>query len=68
VIQPDQNVTATLSYRFSYLILSYSSSWRSYFCKNIRYVWIFCVLVIRSCVIWQFVVLKINYGVLKLQE
>jgi len=36
----------------SYPILSHSSSWRSYFCKNIRYFWIFWVLMIRSCVIW----------------
>jgi len=31
------NVTARLSYPPSYLILSHSSSWRSYFCKNIGY-------------------------------
>jgi len=31
---------------------NHSRSWRSYFCKNIGYVWIFCVLVMRSCVIW----------------
>jgi len=52
-IQPDQNVTATLLYPPSYLILSHSSSWRSYFCKNIGDFWIFCVLVIKSCVIWS---------------
>jgi len=40
-----QNVTAILSYPPSYLILSHSSSWRRYF-------WIFCVLVIRNCLIW----------------
>jgi len=34
-IQPLQNITATLSYPPSYLILSHSSSWRNYFCKNI---------------------------------
>jgi len=39
-IQPDQNVFVTQSYPPSYLILSNSSSWRSYFCKNIGYVWI----------------------------
>jgi len=43
----DQNVTVTLSYPLSYLILSHSSSKRSYFCKNIGYFWIFCVFVIR---------------------
>jgi len=48
----NQNVTATLSYPTSYLILSHSSSWRNYFCKNIGNFWNFCVLVIRSCVIW----------------
>jgi len=41
----DENVTATLSYPPSYLILLHSSSWRSYFCKNIGYFWIFCVFV-----------------------
>jgi len=30
-MQPDQNVTATLSYSPSYLILSHSCSWRRYF-------------------------------------
>jgi len=30
-----QNITATLSYPPNYLILSRSSSWRSYFCKSI---------------------------------
>jgi len=33
-MQPDQNVTATLTYCPSYLILSHSSSRMSYFCKN----------------------------------
>jgi len=52
VHQLDQNVTTTLSYPSSYLILSHSSSWRGYICKNIWYFWIICVLVIpRSCVI-----------------
>jgi len=46
-MQPDQNVTAKLSFPPSYLILSHSSSWRSYFCTNIGY---FCVFFIRSCV------------------
>jgi len=50
-MQPDQNATATLSHPTSYLILSHSRSWRRYFCKNIGYFWIFCNLVIRSCVI-----------------
>jgi len=36
-MQPDQNVTATISYPPSYLTLSNSSSRRSYFCKNIGY-------------------------------
>jgi len=31
------NVTTTLSYPLSYLILLNSSSWRIYFCKNIGY-------------------------------
>jgi len=35
--QLDKNVNATLSYPTSYLILSHSSSWRSYFCTNIGY-------------------------------
>jgi len=35
------NVTATLSYPPSYLILSNSSSWRSYFCKYIENCWIY---------------------------
>jgi len=52
-IQPDQNVFVTQSYPPSYLILSNSSSWRSYFCKNSECFWIFCALVIRSCVIWS---------------
>jgi len=36
-LQPDQNVTATLLITPSYPILSHSSSWRNYFCKNIGY-------------------------------
>jgi len=40
-IQSDQTVTAALSYPPNYLILSNSSSWKSYFCKNIGYFWIF---------------------------
>jgi len=44
-MQLDQNVTATLPYFSSYLILLHSSSWRSYFCTNIGYFWNFCVFV-----------------------
>jgi len=44
-MQPDQNVTVALSYPPSYLILSNSSSWKSYFSKNIGSFWILCVLV-----------------------
>jgi len=51
-MQPDQNVTATIPYPPSYLILSHSSSWRSYFCTNNEYFWNFCFFVIRSCMIW----------------
>jgi len=51
-MQPDQIVTATLSYPPSYLILSHSSLRRSYLCKNIGYCWIFSDLVIQIWVIW----------------
>jgi len=51
-MQPDQNLTATLSYPPSYLILLHSSLWRSYLCTNIGYFWKFCVFLIRNCVIW----------------
>jgi len=34
-IQPHQNITATLSYHLSYLVLSHSSSWRNYLCEKI---------------------------------
>jgi len=40
-MQPDQNVTATLSYPPSYLILARE---RAIISKNIGYFWIFCVL------------------------
>jgi len=63
-----QNVTATLSYRSSYLILSHSSLWSSYFCKNIGYFWIFAFWWSEFAWFGQFVVLKNNYVVIKLQE
>jgi len=44
-MQPDQNVIATVPYPPSYIILSHSSSWRSYFCTNIGYFWNFCIFV-----------------------
>jgi len=50
-MQPDQNVTATLSYPPSYLILLHFSSWRSYFVKLLDIFFYFLRLVIRSYVI-----------------
>jgi len=63
-----QNVTATLSYPPSYLILSNSSSWRSYFWKILDIFKFFASW--WSEVAWfsQFVVLQINYDVIKLQK
>jgi len=62
-IQPDQNVTATLSYPPSYLILLNSSSWKSYSCKNFGYFWIFPFWWSEVAWFGQFVVLPINYDV-----
>jgi len=62
-IQPDQNVTATLLYPPNYLILSHSSSWRSYFCKNIGE--FFASLWSEVAWFGRFVVSQINYEVIK---
>jgi len=70
-----QNVTATLPYPSSYLILSHSSSWRSYFCTNVGYFWgaifvqmldifeIFAFLWSKVAWFGQVVVLQINYDI-----
>jgi len=63
-MQPDPNVTAVLSYPTSYLILSHSSSWRSYFCKNIGFYEFVASLWLEVAWFGEFVVLQINYDIL----
>jgi len=66
--QLDQNVTATLSYPPIYLILSLLAREGAIFVKIFRYFYILASW--WSEVVWfgQFVILQINYDVIKLQE